>query len=135
MVKKLKVIIFDDDEAIRAALSRLVESLGHEVLSFSDPTICPLYSDAMCTCTKGTPCADLLITDNNMPKMTGLEFIRQQVLRGCKGVASNKAIMSGAWSEQDLLVAKSLGCKIFIKPFDVDELLDWIEERAIAISL
>jgi hypothetical protein len=58
--------------------------------------------------------------------MTGLEFIRQQSLRGCKGVNNNKAIMSGAWSPEDLLLAKSLGCKIFTKPIHFKEFDSWL---------
>lgn len=127
MPRKLKVIVFDDDPFNLESISLLVKRLGHEVLSFTTPVMCPFYSDDFPECTCDSPCADILITDNDMPKMTGLEFIRRQTVMGCKGVAKNKAILSGAWSEEDLRLADSLGCKILYKPIDPRELVEWIE--------
>jgi hypothetical protein len=69
-----------------------------------------------------------------MPKMTGLEFVRQQSVRGCKGIMKHKAVMSGSWSAEELRLAKSLGCKIFYKPMDIQELMDWLKECEQTIS-
>ncbi len=127
---KLRVIIFEDDKPILRLLETTVGRLGHETLAFADPLACPLYWDDGCRCNQQFPCGDLLITDNRMPRMTGLEFIRRQQERGCKGVASNKAILSGAWTEGQLLEAEALGCKVFSKPLDLKGLSAWVRERA-----
>ena len=131
---RLRIIVFEDDEPIRILLQAAIARLGHEVLAFSDPLACPLYTQDACTCTQEHPCGDLLITDNQMPRMTGLEFIRRQAERGCKGVAANKAVLSGNWSEVQRREAAELGCRIVRKPFDLGELSDWIKEREAVIA-
>jgi hypothetical protein len=61
--------------------------------------------------------------------MSGLAFVEAQTLRGCKGSVGNKAVISGTWEREELAKAERLGCKIFHKPFRINELLDWLEER------
>jgi hypothetical protein len=36
--------------------------------------------------------------------------------------------MSADWNENDLHHAENLGCKIFSKPFDIEDLLGWLCE-------
>jgi CheY-like chemotaxis protein len=130
---ELRIIIFEDDEATRTLLKMVVEKQGHQVLAFPDPTACPLYGNDQCTCQQDLPCGDLLITDNQMPRMTGLEFLRRQQERGCKGAPANKAIASASWTEAQLVEARRLGCKVFPKPFPLSALSAWIQEREITI--
>ena len=131
---KLKIVVFEDRDNILDIISITLKSRGYEVLGYKEPTLCPLYSDTTCLCPSEKPCADILITDNGMPNMTGLQFIYQQSKRGCKGVFKNKAIMSGAWEPEDLEFAESLGCKIFHKPVPMKDLFDWIKECEKRIS-
>jgi hypothetical protein len=35
--------------------------------------------------------------------------------------------MSADWAESDLQYAQKIGCKVFQKPFDLEELLQWFE--------
>ncbi len=130
---ELRVIIFEDDRPTRDLLKLVVEKQGHQVLAFPEPTACPLYENDRCDCRQEFPCGDLLITDNQMPRMTGLEFIRRQQERGCKGIAANKAIASSSWTETQWQEAISLGCKIFYKPLSLVALSTWIQERAATI--
>lgn len=134
MPMKLRVVVFEDDDSVRDFIGMLVKSYGHEELSYREPTICPLYSDPVCRCSREEACADILVTDNHMPNMTGLEFIRRQSVSGCKGVMKNKAVISGAWSDVELHLAKSLGCKIFTKPIDIDEFVAWLKKCEETIS-
>ncbi|HEC97254.1 MAG TPA: response regulator [Nitrospirae bacterium] len=124
----LRAFIFDDDERIRSLLSIILERRGYKVLAFPDPTYFSLYSDTECSCPPGHVCGDILITDNNMPSMKGLEFIRNRMQNGCRGIVQNKAVMSGIWTALDLAYAKSLGCRIFEKPFMIEEIHKWLDE-------
>jgi len=63
-----------------------------------------------------------------MPNTTGLEFIENQIRHGCKAIEKNKALMSGKWTDTELIQAKRLGCKTFEKPFKTSELLSWLDE-------
>ena len=125
---KLRVFVFEDNDVLLGIIIKILQRRGHEVLGYSDPTRCPLYSNPTCPCPREEACGDILITDNDMPGMTGLEFIRRQSLRGCKGIMGNKAVMSGGWSSENLELAKSLGCKIFRKPMSIKDLTEWLEE-------
>ncbi len=124
----LRVVVFDDDVHLLEAMTLFLRSRGYEVVGFSDPSLCPLYLDSECGCPNDRACGDVLITDNVMPRMTGLQFIGQQALRGCKGVMRNKAVMSGSWAADDQALAQELGCKVFSKPIAVQELVGWLKE-------
>jgi hypothetical protein len=61
-----------------------------------------------------------------MPNITGLEFVENQIKKGCK--VKNVALISGAWSESDLEYTQRLGCQPFHKPFTIDEINEWLDE-------
>ncbi len=126
---KPRAIVIEDDNASRALVTMLLEQKGYEVLSFSDPTACPVYTDPETPCPHEDACGDFLLTDNQMPNMTGLDFVESQCRRGCKGMVSNKAIFSGTWNAGELGKAEELGCKVFRKPYDLKEVSDWLDEQ------
>lgn len=120
----LRTFIFDDDELIRSTLKYFLESEGYEVYAFENPEQCPYYLYRPCTCEVNISCADVIITDINMPGENGIEFIENQIHHGCK--VRNIAIMSGEWEGPHIAKARDLGCKVFRKPFSIIELRDWI---------
>ena len=125
---KLRVFVFEDNDALRGIISSILENRGYEVLSYPEPFFCPIYLDRECPCPEDYACGDIFITDNSMPNMTGLEFIESQVRHGCKAIEKNKAVMSGALKDAELEQAKRLGCKTFEKPFRTNELVSWLDE-------
>lgn len=129
-----RIIVIDDDKHCRELLSMILERNGYEVICLSEPLACPLYQDLDAQCSHDDPCGDLLLTDNRMPGMTGLQFIKIQQTRGCKGAVLNKAIISASWTDEEQQQAEQLGCKILRKPYSIDELLAWIEERVAQLS-
>lgn len=129
MQPKARAIIIDDDASCRALLEVLLKQRGYEVISLSDPTACPLYAGSQCSCPQDHACGDFLLTDNRMPRMTGIEFVERQSQRGCKGIVGNKAILSGTWAEDELAHAERLGCQVFDKPYNFREIMAWLDER------
>jgi DNA-binding response OmpR family regulator len=126
MERKMRVILFDDNQQTRELLELLLQQKGFEVFMYSDPILCPLQHSHDCQCDEQQQCADIVITDIDMPNVSGLEFIENQVRKGCK--IQNIAIMSGEWSESKIKLAEKLGCSVFVKPFDVSSLTKWLEE-------
>jgi CheY-like chemotaxis protein len=124
-----RIIVLEDDPNTRRLLTLILEGLGYEVVSAPEPSLCPLYSELDALCTHPFACGDFLITDNHMPRMTGLQFVARQGARGCKGVVHNKAIVSGTWEAHELEAAEKLGSKVFTKPYRIQEILHWLEER------
>ena len=61
-----------------------------------------------------------------MPTETGLEFIKERLDHGCK--INYRALMSADWSDPDMKKAQELGCRIFHKPFNLDDLVQWLND-------
>ena len=123
---RLRAFVFDDDSQIRSLLWTLLDRRGYEVFTFPDPGLCPLYLLHECQCSDGQACTDIIISDMNMPDVKGLDFVEAQMEKGCK--CRNIALMSGDWSESDLLRAKSIGCRVFFKPFLIEPVDQWLDE-------
>ncbi len=126
MQRQLRAIVFDDNESIRNLVKLILEDRGYEVLIYTDPTECPLQHSHECQCGETQVCSDIVISDIDMPNVSGLEFVGQLLNRGCK--VPNVAIMSGLWSESKLEQAKALGCKTFEKPFSLSAFTEWLKE-------
>jgi len=120
-----RVVILEDEEAIRFFLWYFFDRRGYEVFTFPEPGLCPLHIAPGCPCPEGTSCADIVISDVNMEGKNGLDYIEKLVEKGCK--QRHFALMSGAFSAADLLRATHLGCALFSKPIEMDALKTWVE--------
>lgn len=123
---RIRVFVFDDNENLRSMLWHLLDSRGYEVFTFPDPGLCPLHLATGCPCPEDQACGDIIISDVNMPNVSGLEFVENQMKKGCK--VKNVALMSGAWSDSDFQYAQRLGCQPLHKPFTTDEINKWLDE-------
>ena len=115
-LKSLHVLLVEDE----VKLSQLLKNaIGDEFFTF---TIAHDGQEGLELFKKTSP--DIIITDINMPKMSGLEMAKE-----IKTVDSSvPIIILSAFSETEkLLNAIDVGVvKYFIKPFDPDELLEYI---------
>lgn len=124
-IVKIRVIVIEDDYALRTVISNILKDRGYEVFDSSNPSLCPIYLDSKCLCVDEHICASIIITDINMPYMRGLEFIDHQRGNGCK--VPNIAVMSGSWTDEELEHAKRIGCHTFNKPFKINEIKKWLD--------
>ncbi len=124
---EIRTLLLEDDNNTRSLLERILTDRGHTVFGYASPLLCPLYEDVRCHCKKTRPCVDFLITDNQMPGMSGLQFIQIQAERGCKIGAQNKAIFSGSWMNAEISLAQKLGYRAFPKPFKMEEFSRWLD--------
>lgn len=122
---KPRILIFEDNDFIRSTLKNILVGVGYEVYDFSNPGLCPQYFSSNQNCLWDDSCSDIIISDVNMPVETGLEFIKNRLKVGCK--IKFRALMSADWTESELQYAQKIGCKVFHKPFDLEELLEWLE--------
>jgi CheY-like chemotaxis protein len=127
-MRQKRIIVFDDDVIMLRTLDECLSSMGYEVLSFNEPIICPIYSGDSDNCTTEKLCADIILTDYNMPKMNGIELLQKQSQRGCKLDKRNKSIISGYIDEETNKEIQKLDYSLFDKPIELSELSYWLSE-------
>jgi DNA-binding NtrC family response regulator len=122
-----RVLIFEDDESIRTILWYYFDDRGYEVFTFPNPGNCPVYGESPCQCPLEESCSDIIISDLNMRVKRGLDFLEEQLSKGCR--CKNMALMSGDdLSPEDIERASSLKIKLFQKPFTNKEIAEWVSE-------
>lgn len=126
MARPYRVLIFDDDEAIRKVLWALFDSRGYEVFTFPHPRACAICDTLSCLCPLSEACADIIISDLNMPSMKGIDFLERQIRKGCR--CKHVALMSGDMTPDDARRAGEMGITLFTKPFLHSALTQWIED-------
>ena len=120
-----RILIFDDSKEIRALLHDFFINKGYEVFSFPNPGSCPLFHEKICPCPTGEACSDFILSDLNMPVQQGIDFLEEQLRKGCQ--CKNIILMSGDFTEKDVVRAKSIGSMLLKKPFGITEILEWLE--------
>lgn len=119
-----RTVIIEDDKLVRELLAFTAKMRGHEVLMFSSPRFCPLASGE--DCINGVACCDMIISNQMMPYMTGLEFF--SILKEKNCYVTNKAIVTAFDLSEIKGKADELGCHLISKPFKVPDILSWLLE-------
>ncbi len=69
---KIRAIVLDDDQVIRDLIYDILKNRGYEAHASSEPLCCFVYLDSECPCPVEHFCTTIVITDIDMPNMTGL---------------------------------------------------------------
>ena len=85
----LRVLVIDDDVWCLAIAEEYFSHKGFEVTSLISAT-CPMMDKGLDECPYEFPRYNILLTDNAMPQMTGLEFLEYIEERNCKIPSNNK---------------------------------------------
>jgi DNA-binding response OmpR family regulator len=121
-----RILIFEDNRSLLSTLKYVLSKRGYEVSAFSDPEMCQAFDSIDLTCPADVACADVIISDVNMPTKSGIDLIKERQQKGCQ--IKYRALMSADWTDSDLKSARELGCYIFHKPFDLNEMLQWLTD-------
>ncbi|PLY02680.1 MAG: response regulator [Desulfuromonas sp.] len=119
-----KILIVDDEENTRIGLTKLLAADGYEVSTAGDGV------EAL-ACLKANP-FHLVITDMNMPRMNGLDFI-ETLSRKHPGL---NVIMMTAFGGIDTYVeAMKLGVYEYLhKPIKIDELKSVMKKLSLELK-
>jgi CheY-like chemotaxis protein len=128
----MRLMVFEDQDEIREILRQYLENLGIETFTFFDPGLCPLSEMPTCPCPSDQVCADAIISDVKMHRLSGLKFVENLKDKGCR--IRNILLMSGAWDDNDLQHAEKIGCKTLYKPFVLEEIEKWLNDCKANIS-
>jgi CheY-like chemotaxis protein len=118
---KLHILIVDDEPAVARSTGRFLQQAGFEVITTTEPQHALLLLERNRV--------DLIISDLNMPRMSGQQFW-QAVRERYPRLASRIIFSSGDSSAQRLqsFLVKS-GCAWIQKPFRPEELLRLIRRN------
>ena len=110
------ILLVDDEEKILKSLGRALRDAGHRVVDTSSAR------EAQRLLAERS--FDLLIVDNVMPEMTGLELIREYVNSTPEGDRGQVLMMTAHATVESAIEAMKLGALDYLqKPFEIDELL------------
>jgi DNA-binding response OmpR family regulator len=116
---------FDEDDSLRGILAFVCEWRSCEVCAFPNPGLGPLRAMDRWACPAGTICADVTISDINMPRVNGLDFVEALGSKQC--AMPHLALISGGWSDADRIRAARLRCQLFAKPIAIAEMEVWLD--------
>ncbi len=118
-----RVLLVDDDEVVVLMAERLLQRAGYQVSS------CGRSGDALARVAADPQAFDVVVTDYNMPEMSGLELASAlHQLRPDLPLVLSSGLMSEALREQ----ARQVGVRVVLKKENsVDELADAVT-RALA---
>lgn len=109
------ILLADDEEKIRRRLGRALSEDGHEVVEAVDGL------DARRQL--GSRAFDVLIVDNLMPGLTGLELVRDVVRALPEAERPQVLLMTAHATVESAIEAMKAGALEYLqKPFEVDEL-------------
>ena len=110
------ILVVDDEEKILRALTRALRDEGHEVAETGDPRqVQRLLAERS---------FDILVIDNVMPEISGLEIIRRIVASTQEVDRPQMLMMTAHATVESAIEAMKLGALDYLqKPFEIDELL------------
>jgi len=117
MSEKSKILVVDDEDALRTVLSGELVSEGYDVRTAADG------DDAISNLEKES--FDLVLLDIKMPRMNGFEvlkFVKEKYPR------TRVVMLTGFADLKNAIESKKLGAEDFVsKPYDLVDLLTTIE--------
>lgn len=123
----MKALIVDDDVFCLNVTSEYFKYKGFDVTARLRPS-CSALEQELESCSIDGPCFDIVVSDNRMPGMTGLEFFELIDKKKCYVPVSCKALLTGDLTQDEFNKAVERGYKVFQKPCSL-ELLDlWLKE-------
>jgi DNA-binding NtrC family response regulator len=116
MAHRGAILLVDDEEKILKALGRALRDAGHQVSETTSPR------EAQRLLSLKT--FDVVIVDNVMPQLSGLDLIREYVTTTPEGERAQILMMTAHATVESAIEAMKLGALDYLqKPFEIDELL------------
>ncbi|HEX2218077.1 MAG TPA: response regulator [Gemmatimonadales bacterium] len=111
---KKRILIVDDEPALRRTLERALGSMGYDVVSVGDPHLAYELLDAADY--------DLVVLDIHMPQMSG-DTLAIALLRRWPKLIGRVLLMSGdPWALRADWPEELRRCPLLVKPFTLDGL-------------
>jgi CheY-like chemotaxis protein len=127
MKESVKILAVEDETAVAQLLALVLCGPHCRVTTAADG------EEALAKIAASPRPFDVILTDHQMPRVSGLELVRQ--LRA-QNFAGKIAVLSAHLTEQNVSAYKELGVDLLLsKPFDMDELRHAIDVLANQVSV
>ena len=114
----MKILVIDDERAIRTLLKQAFQQWGHEVILAEDGQL-GLHAISLHR-------PDVVFTDLIMPGLTGLDVLGRA---RATGFAKPFIMLTGSASRHDIQTAQALGAyAVILKPFRLDRLEELLKQ-------
>jgi DNA-binding NtrC family response regulator len=121
----MRILVVDDDAAIRFALTELLGDAGHAIRAAE-------HAPAALAALEGDP-ADLVVSDLSMPAMSGLDLLEEVRARFPEALF---VLLTAHGDERVAVRALKLGAWDYVpKPFDNDEIMAMVERAREVLAL
>ncbi len=126
-MQKKTALLMDDDLEHRQQMMEILTAIGYVVHMFSSPISYMLRREGH-FCSKRKHCFDLILVGNQLPGMSGVDFLQRIKHSGCSLPDQYKAVFCSDLTQQHLQTAKDLGYRLFKKPTSHDEIRLWLDK-------
>jgi len=120
---KGRILLFDDAPEFRELLALCLTRAGWSVVEFEDPH--DFFHETCRNCQDSECGADVLVSDVQMPKMRGTDFVSRLKELPCR--IQKMALISAAWDDLALEYAEEAKVKAFDKSELLSEFMPWLE--------
>lgn len=118
---KKSILLLDDDPEVIELITDILENENYQVISGSNG------QDGLTKLQRQQ--FDLIITDVNMPRLNGIEFLKTLITEGLfKNYAMHIILITGGVDANVQLLCNKLNIPILEKPFDSDKLLELVQQ-------
>ncbi|NQZ89348.1 MAG: response regulator [Colwellia sp.] len=113
LTKNNRILLLDDDKSVLALVKRKLSGFGYQVSAFSD------CNEALNTFSNAPEKFDLVISDLNMPQMTGVQFAEK-----VQAITANKPVIIITGTPEHVELGRSLAVvnNVISKPIAFSEL-------------
>jgi CheY-like chemotaxis protein len=116
---RLNILVVDDEAGSRAALAVVLQLAGHHAVFAKDG------DEALDKFDKAAAPFDLIITDHQMVRVSGLDLVRKLRDKGFGGEIVVLTAYAGTLEEEEYRKLEVSG--IMEKPFNITELREWLD--------
>ena len=118
----MKILLVDDENRSRSHIAQFLRKLGHHVVEAGDGT------EALELINKQD--FNMLLTDNRMPRMSGLELLQELSLLPVANKVDKVLFTAYADMDSSIAAIRAGAFDYLLKPLDIDELVKTTERVA-----
>jgi len=120
------LLIIAPENGAREKIIEYLEQMSFNPICISDPFACQALKAGDKKCSNQSPCANILLVDNDLSEIDGISILAKQRMNGCQISPDHKALMVESISNVNLGQVGLVGCHLIEKPVTENNLGQWL---------